>query len=152
MIKSSPEPDYSYWNIRVSDLLRQFNENQEPRQYKETGLTTTEANLRLLKYGKNHLKSKRETNSISLLISQFKSPIIIIFIFTSILSYFLGQIEDATLFNIAYFCRLSCDCICCLCLSLPVWCVVCHFSKESSTCVARMTNYHLLHTSMEIFS
>lgn len=97
MIKSSPEQDYSYWNIPVSDLLRQFDENLEPQQYKETGLTSTEANLRLLKYGKNHLKSKRETNSISLLISQFKSPIIIIFIFTSILSYFLGQIEDASI-------------------------------------------------------
>jgi P-type Mg2+ transporter len=95
MIKSGPEQDYSYWSMSIPDLLRQFNENQEPQQYQQTGLTAAEANLRLSKYGKNLLKSKRETNSISLLISQFKSPIIIIFIFTSILSYFLGQIEDA---------------------------------------------------------
>jgi Mg2+-importing ATPase len=95
MIKSGPEQDYSYWCMSIPDLLRQFNENQEPQQYQQTGLTAAEANLRLSKYGKNLLKSKRETNSISLLISQFKSPIIIIFIFTSILSYFLGQIEDA---------------------------------------------------------
>jgi Mg2+-importing ATPase len=95
MIKTSPEQDYSYWSMSIPDLLRQFNKNQKPQQYQQTGLTTAEANLRLSKYGKNLLKSKRETNSISLLISQFKSPIIIIFIFTSILSYFLGQIEDA---------------------------------------------------------
>ena len=95
MIKTSPEQDYSYWSMSIPDLLRQFNENQEPQQYQQTGLTAAEANLRLSKYGKNLLKSKREANSISLLISQFKSPIIIIFIFTSILSYLLGQIEDA---------------------------------------------------------
>jgi P-type Mg2+ transporter len=32
---------------------------------------------------------------LSLLVSQFKSPIIVIFIFTSVLSFFLGQTEDA---------------------------------------------------------
>ena len=95
MQKTNPEQDYSYWSMSIPDLLRQFNKNQEPQQYQQTGLTAAEANLRLSKYDKNLLKSKRETNSISLLISQFKSPIIIIFIFTSILSYFLGQIEDA---------------------------------------------------------
>lgn len=95
MIKNSPEQDYSYWNMPIPDLLRQFNSNQEPQQYQEAGLSTTEASSRLTKYGKNLLKSKTKTNSVSLLISQFKSPIIIIFIFTSILSYFLGQIEDA---------------------------------------------------------
>ena len=61
----------------------------------EVGLTSTEANLRLLKYGKNMVESKKKTDSLSLLISQFKSPIIVIFIFTSILSFFLGQAEDA---------------------------------------------------------
>ena len=73
MIKTNPEQDYSYWSMSTPDLLRQFNENQEPQQYQQTGLTAAEANLRLSKYGKNLLKSKRETNSISLLISQSES-------------------------------------------------------------------------------
>jgi P-type Mg2+ transporter len=41
------------------------------------------------------LEDKKEKDSLLLLINQFKSPIILIFIFTSILSLFLGQIGDA---------------------------------------------------------
>jgi len=95
---TNQEPDY-YWSIPTADLFRQFDntitEKARRRQQQEVGLTSTEANLRLLKYGKNMVESKKKTDSLSLLISQFKSPIIVIFIFTSILSFFLGQAEDA---------------------------------------------------------
>jgi Mg2+-importing ATPase len=96
---ANQEPDY-YWSIPTADLFRQFDntiteEGRRQQQQQEVGLTSTEANLRLLKYGKNAVESKKKTDSLSLLISQFKSPIIVIFIFTSILSFFLGQAEDA---------------------------------------------------------
>ncbi len=95
---TNQEPDY-YWSIPTADLFRQFDntitEEGRQQQQQEVGLTSTEANLRLLKYGKNMVESKKKTDSLSLLISQFKSPIIVIFIFTSILSFFLGQAEDA---------------------------------------------------------
>ena len=71
--------EQEYWSIPTADLLEQLSD-RTGEQYKETGLTSTEANLRLSKYGKNLVKSKRKTDSLSLLISQFKSPIIIIFI------------------------------------------------------------------------
>jgi P-type Mg2+ transporter len=93
---NNQEQEYHYfWSIPTSELLQQFNNTAEEEQ-QEAGLTYVEANLRLSKFGKNLVKkSKKKTGLISLLISQFKSPIIVIFIFTSILSFFLGQIEDA---------------------------------------------------------
>jgi P-type Mg2+ transporter len=98
MMKTNQQQDYSYWSIPTIDLFQQLNNNatqEEPLEYQETGLTSTEANLRLSKYGKNIVKPKKKIDSLSLFISQFKSPIIVIFIFTSILSFFLGQTEDA---------------------------------------------------------
>src|ERR1051325_4907457 len=90
---NNQEQEYHYfWSIPTTDLLRQFNKTEEKQ---EAGLTSTEANLKLRKFGKNLVKSKKKTGLLSLLISQFKSPIIVIFIFTSILSFFLGQTEDA---------------------------------------------------------
>jgi Mg2+-importing ATPase len=99
---TNQEPDY-FWSIPTADLFRQVSnittqeeeKGQQPQQLQEVGLTYTEANRRLSKYGKNRVDSKKKTDSLSLLFSQFKSPIIVIFIFTSILSFFLGQTEDA---------------------------------------------------------
>jgi len=94
---NNQEQEYHYfWSIPTSELLQQFNNNNTAEEeQQEAGLTSVEANLRLSKFGKNLVKSKKKTGLISLLISQFKSPIIVIFIFTSILSFFLGQIEDS---------------------------------------------------------
>ncbi|HET7345358.1 MAG TPA: magnesium-translocating P-type ATPase [Nitrososphaeraceae archaeon] len=93
------EEDYSYWSIPTADLIQQLNETawKKPQEYEETGLTSTEANVRLSKYGKNLVKPKKKADLLSLFISQFKSPIIIIFIFTSVLSFFLGQTEDSVI-------------------------------------------------------
>ncbi len=81
--------EQEYWNLSTTELIQQFHTS------KEQGLTSEEANYRLSLYGENLVKSNKKTISLSLLISQFKSPIIVIFIFTSILSFFLGQTEDA---------------------------------------------------------
>src|ERR1051326_4077956 len=93
---NNQEQEYHYfWSIPTSELLQQFNNNNTAEEeQQEAGLTSVEANLRLSKFGKNLVKSKKKTGLISLLISQFKSPIIVIFIFTSILSFFFGKKED----------------------------------------------------------
>jgi P-type Mg2+ transporter len=93
MMKNNQEEDYFYWSISTADLIQEL--NNITQEYQETGLTSTQANRRLSNYGKNLVKPKKKTDLLSLLISQFKSPIIIIFIFTSILSFFLGQVEDS---------------------------------------------------------
>nr|KXH71743.1 MAG: magnesium-translocating P-type ATPase [Candidatus Thorarchaeota archaeon SMTZ1-45] len=51
------------------------------------GLTSEEAKDRLAKYGPNRLKPKKRTDALSILASQFKSPIILILLFSSILAF-----------------------------------------------------------------
>ena len=66
---TNQEPDH-YWSIPTADLFRQVNnitsqeeKGQQPQQLQEVGLTNTEANRRLSKYGKNLVESKRKTDS-----------------------------------------------------------------------------------------
>ena len=78
----------SFWSNTVADLL--LNIKSDPN-----GLTNDEAKKRLASYGANLLKPKKRTDSLTLLLSQFKSPIILILVFAAILSFFLGDNVDA---------------------------------------------------------
>jgi Mg2+-importing ATPase len=60
-------------------------------------LTSEEAQTRLQQYGLNLLRPKRKTGSLTLLLSQFKSPIIIILLFAAVLAFFLGDATDAVI-------------------------------------------------------
>ncbi len=80
-----------FWSYPLIELEQKFQTSLEK------GLTSKNAEGRLSRYGKNILKSKKKSNLLFLWASQFKSPIILIFIFTSLLSLFLGELEDATL-------------------------------------------------------
>jgi len=81
--------EIEYWSIPGTELVRRLNSNQAK------GLSNSQAKEGLISYGKNLVKSNKKRDSLSLLISQFKTPIIIIFIFTAVLSFFLGEKEDA---------------------------------------------------------
>ncbi len=59
------------------------------------GLTETEAQLRLEKYGPNILKARQELTPLKLFLNQFKSPIVLILIFATLLSAFLKDWADA---------------------------------------------------------
>ncbi|HEX2407621.1 MAG TPA: HAD-IC family P-type ATPase, partial [Nitrososphaeraceae archaeon] len=78
----------AYWFIPNNILINMLKTDTN-------GLSSVEANFRLSKYGNNYIDSKRKKNSLFLFLSQFKSPIIIIFVFTALLSFFLGEREDA---------------------------------------------------------
>jgi Mg2+-importing ATPase len=54
-----------------------------------------EAQKRLAHYGLNRIKAKRRTDSLTLFVAQFKSPIIIILLFAAGLSFLLGDVTDA---------------------------------------------------------
>ena len=77
-----------YWSIPNNMLINMFKTDLN-------GLSSVEANFRLSKHGINSIDSKRKRNSLFLFLSQFKSPIIIIFVFTALMSFFLGEREDA---------------------------------------------------------
>jgi len=78
----------SFWSIQADDLLRQL-------QTTSQGLSSDEAQQRFRQYGSHLLKPKKRIDSLSLLIAQFKSPIILILIFAIGLSFFLHDPTDA---------------------------------------------------------
>ena len=71
----------AFWSISGREMLLQL-------QATAQGLTTDEARARLTRYGANLLKPKKRSDSLSLLISQFKSPLILILLFATGLSFF----------------------------------------------------------------
>jgi len=71
-----------YWSIPTDELLERY-------QSTSNGLSNEEVKKRMIIYGSNRLKPKKKTDSLTLFLSQFKNPIVLILIFTAILAYFL---------------------------------------------------------------
>ncbi len=65
------------------------------------GLSNNEAKKRLKKYGKNEIKKRTKANPIFIFLSQFKSPLIIILIIASIISWAVGFLpgQDSNLID-----------------------------------------------------
>lgn len=61
----------------------------------KNGLSSIEAQKRLLEYGKNELPHKKKDSIFKLFISQFKNPIELILVVTVILSFLAGEVIDA---------------------------------------------------------
>jgi Mg2+-importing ATPase len=78
----------SFWSVPPVELLERL-------QTTPKGLTDEEAQQRLERYGPNRLKPKKKFDVPSLLIAQFKSPIIIILLFAAGLAFFLHDAVDA---------------------------------------------------------
>jgi Mg2+-importing ATPase len=68
--------------VPSSEILEQL-------QTTPTGLSSDEAGKRLAKYGSNLLKPKKKSSTLTLLLTQFKSPLILILIFAGALSLYL---------------------------------------------------------------
>ena len=82
------DPQPVFWSIPAAELLRQL-------QTTPQGLTKDEARQRFIRYGANLLKPKKRSNTLTLLLSQFKSPLILILIFAVGLSFFLHDPVNA---------------------------------------------------------
>jgi Mg2+-importing ATPase len=77
-----------FWILPISELFQHL-------QTTAQGLSEDEARKRLTLYGSNLLKLKRRTDVLTLFLSQFKSPIILILLFAAVLSLFLHDSADA---------------------------------------------------------
>src|SRR5512133_256083 len=80
-------PD-SYWTLTADQLFTTLDTTSN-------GIQPTDAAGRIKKYGLNALKEQRKTTAVGLLLSQFRSPLVLILIFASIVSAFLGEWTDA---------------------------------------------------------
>jgi P-type Mg2+ transporter len=75
------QPPVAFWSLSTTDMLQQL-------QTTQAGLTGAEARQRLARYGANLLKPHKRSDVLTLLLVQFKSPIILILVFAAGLSFF----------------------------------------------------------------
>jgi len=78
----------TFWSLPTDRVLTQVKSTT-------AGLSSQDAKQHLSEYGANSLKQKQKSNSLTLLLNQFKSPIILILIFAAVLSIFLKDAADA---------------------------------------------------------
>jgi P-type Mg2+ transporter len=78
----------AFWTIPPTEILYRLESSSQ-------GLSTVEARRRLSQYGSNLLTPKKRSDTLTLLLSQFKSPIILILLFATGLSFFLHDHVNA---------------------------------------------------------
>ncbi|HUL31890.1 MAG TPA: magnesium-translocating P-type ATPase [Thermodesulfobacteriota bacterium] len=84
------QPLHAFWSVTAAEILEEL-------QATPQGLSEAETRKRLARYGFNLLKPKKRNDVFTLLLAQFKSPIILILLFAAILSLFLHDSADALL-------------------------------------------------------
>jgi P-type Mg2+ transporter len=78
----------AFWSLSTTAMLQQLQAAKE-------GLTAGEAGERLRRYGSNLLKPSKRLDVFTLLLTQFKSPLILILFFATGLSFVLHETVDA---------------------------------------------------------
>ena len=78
----------SYWALAPAQLLAALGADAG-------GLARGDAALRLKRYGPNALDAKEKSTALGLFASQFKSPLVLILIFASVVSLFAAEWVDA---------------------------------------------------------
>ena len=82
------EPLDFFWGVPAADVLRRLDATPQ-------GLASADAERRLARIGPDALRSRRRAGDLSLLLGQFKSPIILILLFAAGLSFFVHDSADA---------------------------------------------------------
>jgi Mg2+-importing ATPase len=83
-------PNSSYWSRAPEELFATLQSSPQ-------GLSSASAHERLSKFGRNSLKSHKKAAPLLLLLSQFKSPLVLILVFAAIISVITGEWIDASI-------------------------------------------------------
>jgi Mg2+-importing ATPase len=78
----------TYWTLSTEQLLSTLHTALN-------GLQQPDAENRIKQYGLNALQAQQKNTAFALLLSQFRSPLVLILIFASIVSAFVGEWTDA---------------------------------------------------------
>ncbi|HEY5561103.1 MAG TPA: magnesium-translocating P-type ATPase [Clostridiaceae bacterium] len=78
----------NYWTMPIEDVMKELKTSKD-------GITNDEGKKRLETFGLNAMEVKKKDSVLSLFLSQFKSPIILILFFAIGLSFFLRDTLDA---------------------------------------------------------
>lgn len=80
----------AYWTLAPEKLLDTLHASRD-------GLQPVDAAQRLKQYGLNAIRVQRQATALRLLLSQFKSPLVLILIFAAIVSGIVGEWVDASI-------------------------------------------------------
>lgn len=80
----------AYWSLPPARLFSELNTSRN-------GLTPADAGQRLKQYGANVIEAQHQATALRLLLSQFKSPLVLILIFAAIVSGIVGEWVDASI-------------------------------------------------------
>jgi len=87
---AAPAAPAAYWSLTPDQLLASLHTSKD-------GLQPAEAGQRLKQYGLNTIKAQQQATALRLLLSQFKSPLVLILIFAAIVSGVVGEWVDASI-------------------------------------------------------
>ncbi len=79
---------FSYSSLNAQELFKELSSSSQ-------GLPAHEAKKRLLEWGANVISQKKERSFVVEFFSHFLNPLILILLFASTLSFFMGEITDA---------------------------------------------------------
>ncbi|MGB9640268.1 MAG: magnesium-translocating P-type ATPase [Anaerolineales bacterium] len=88
--EANPVSDFPYWALDNDHILSKLNASLN-------GLTSIQAQQRLEEFGRNSLQGKSKVTPLKMFLGQFKSPIILILIFATLVSAFVQDWVDATI-------------------------------------------------------
>ena len=89
-MNQEPSPASSYWSRTPEDLFAALQSSKE-------GLGSATAQEHLNKFGRNELQGHKKTAPLLLLLSQFKSPLVLILVFAALISVITGEWIDASI-------------------------------------------------------
>ena len=78
----------AYWSLTPEQLFSNLHASKD-------GLLPAEAEQRLKQFGPNSIRAQQQATALRLLLSQFKSPLVLILIFAAIISGIVGEWVDA---------------------------------------------------------
>lgn len=87
---SGVDTSEAYWSKSSDQLFSALNSSAK-------GLQTSDVNQRLKQYGLNTIRAQQKTSALKLLLSQFKSPLVLILIFAAIVSGVVKEWVDASI-------------------------------------------------------
>src|SRR4030095_6341676 len=88
--QDTPATPVAYWSLAPEQLLSALHASRN-------GLQPADAEQRLQQYGLNTIRAQQQATALRLLLSQFKSPLVLILIFAAIVSGIVGEWVDASI-------------------------------------------------------
>ncbi|MFH0954882.1 MAG: magnesium-translocating P-type ATPase [Candidatus Micrarchaeota archaeon] len=85
---SNPALKVLYWALPIPEVLSRLGTS-------ENGLSLAEAQKRLMDTGKNRIAKQEKRHSLSILVSQFTNPLVLILVLAAIVAFFFGETLDA---------------------------------------------------------